>query len=97
MRFRARFHPTTRETDRWDTSSSSSPRPMTSERSRPGPQRVIGLDEGVSMMAARAFTTCALMKGGTVRWWGANDAGQLGELREIMSSRPVDIVFSNGR
>ncbi len=57
------------------------------------PQPVVGLDEPVISISAGGSTTCAVLIGGRLRCWGANNAGQLGEHRGEESTRPVDIEF----
>ena len=42
------------------------------------PMMVIGLDHGVTAIAAGGRHTCAIMLSGALKCWGANDFGQLG-------------------
>ncbi len=46
----------------------------------PAPQDVFGLDQGVTELIAGYHHTCALMIDGTMRCWGRNNFGQLGNL-----------------
>jgi len=43
------------------------------------PTQVIGLTSGVKSVAISTFSTCALLENGSVRCWGKNDFGQVGD------------------
>lgn len=57
-----------------------------------GPYDVVGLDEGVTMVDAGWYQTCAVTSGGTARCWGYNEEAQLGTGSVEWSSRPLDVV-----
>jgi len=68
----------------------------TTER-RLTPVDVIGLTEGVEAIAVGYQHACALMGNGTVKCWGANETGQLGngggELGRVTENPiPVDVI-----
>jgi alpha-tubulin suppressor-like RCC1 family protein len=52
----------------------------------------IGLDGSVVHLVAGGEHTCAIQSQGTVRCWGANDAGQLGSGSTSTSSPPVAVA-----
>jgi alpha-tubulin suppressor-like RCC1 family protein len=60
------------------------------------PTRVIGLS-GVAAVAAGDNHSCALLKVGTVKCWGLNDAGELGDGTTISVAAPVDVKAVSGR
>jgi alpha-tubulin suppressor-like RCC1 family protein len=60
------------------------------DRSTPG--WVIDLEDGVAAISACNNHTCALLTNGSVRCWGYNFAGQLGDGTTIDRSSPVQVA-----
>lgn len=56
------------------------------------PVQVIGLERGVRAIAVGARNTCALMEDATVRCWGNNDLGQLGDGTRTHRKTPVEVT-----
>jgi alpha-tubulin suppressor-like RCC1 family protein len=56
------------------------------------PVAVTGLDAGVTMAAAGRQFSCARMDSGSVKCWGANDKGQIGDGTTTARTEPVDVV-----
>ncbi len=54
---------------------------------------VVGLSAGVAAIAAGGRTTCALMTDGTIKCWGRNNSGEVGDNSGIDRATPVDVKF----
>ena len=59
--------------------------------SGPGPAEPVGLGSGVAGMAAGGEHTCAILVEGSVRCWGWNASGQVGDGTVLDRSGPVDV------
>jgi alpha-tubulin suppressor-like RCC1 family protein len=55
------------------------------------PVQVSGLSSGVAQLTAGAAHTCALLDDGTVKCWGWNSSGELGNGTNDQSLHPVDV------
>jgi alpha-tubulin suppressor-like RCC1 family protein len=62
-------------------------------RARTGPGRLTG----VTSIAAGAFHTCARMRDGTVRCWGDNQAGSIGDGTLVDRRRPTPVRAATGQ
>jgi hypothetical protein len=74
-----------------DGLSSNNPTPVTVLQARDGAPLT-----GVLEIAAGADQSCARMSDRTVRCWGANDAGKLGNGNATDQPTPVPVVMSPG-
>jgi len=56
------------------------------------PTDVTGMSSGVKMVSAGGYHTCALMNSGSIRCWGRNKDGQLGDGTTVSQIAPTDVV-----
>jgi alpha-tubulin suppressor-like RCC1 family protein len=59
------------------------------------PVDVSGLTNGVTAIAMRSFHSCALTNTGTIKCWGNNDDGQLGDGTIERRLTPVNVKFGD--
>jgi alpha-tubulin suppressor-like RCC1 family protein len=64
-------------------------------RERRAPVAVRGLSAGVVEIAAGDYFTCARLESGTVKCWGSNRLGELGNGKSDDSLVPVAVVGLN--
>jgi alpha-tubulin suppressor-like RCC1 family protein len=57
---------------------------------------VVGINSGAIKLTSTPFNTCALMSNGTMKCWGANQSGQLGDGSLTPSNIPVDVSNLTG-
>ncbi len=63
----------------------------------PSPVTVEGLDAGVISLSSGNEHTCAITKSGTVKCWGNNGSGQIGDDTTRNKNRPTDVTgLTNG-
>jgi alpha-tubulin suppressor-like RCC1 family protein len=61
------------------------------------PVAVVGLEHGVSTIAAGAWHACALIENGGVKCWGDNAGGQLGDGTTVNRLTPIEVVGVIGK
>lgn len=61
------------------------------------PVTPVGLESGVTAIAAGGFHTCALLVDGSLRCWGANWHGQVGDGTDVERHTPVEVIELEAR
>lgn len=56
------------------------------------PTNVVGLTSGVVALSGGAYHTCAVLNNGSLKCWGDNYSGQLGDGSKTVRYAPVDVV-----
>jgi len=74
----------------WGANSSGQLGDGTNEK-RNTPVNVFGPSGGVTAIAAGSEHTCVLTAGGTIRCWGANSSGQIGDGTNVNRNTPVNV------
>lgn len=59
---------------------------------RATPVNVFGLTSGVAQVSAGGYHTCARLRDGTLKCWGNNSAGQLGDGATMNRAAPVSVI-----
>lgn len=67
-----------------------------STNSRSLPVEVAGLSGAIRTLVAGGDFSCAALQSGTVKCWGSNESGQLGNGTTIAATGPVDVVGLTG-
>ncbi len=63
---------------------------------RGSPAAAINLGAAATAIVSGALSSCALLTGGTVKCWGSNAFGQLGDSTMISRSTPVSVINLGG-
>jgi alpha-tubulin suppressor-like RCC1 family protein len=64
---------------------------------RSAPVQVVGLDHGVRAISAGGWNTCALLDDATLRCWGDNGYGQVGDGTQVARLTPVAVSGLTGQ
>jgi alpha-tubulin suppressor-like RCC1 family protein len=76
----------------WGSNSFGQVGDNTATVQRNTPVDVFGLSSGVTAIVTGEYHSCALLSGGTVKCWGSNSAGGLGDGTTTSRNAPVDVV-----
>jgi alpha-tubulin suppressor-like RCC1 family protein len=68
------------------------PRRRGEHRPFPVPVTVVGISTAVAVTASDGYHSCAVLQDGTVRCWGDNVSGQLGDGTRTGASMPVTVT-----